>query len=888
MHRGVGEAGRPQAWGLPKSSPSRPGPGKGAALPARPVAEISKPHVQLRTNYFGLTFTVESFTVYKYTFNVRNSSNKIFRRAEVNDDNIFGFVKGALHSVGAQPGEHATDYRHHIVSLKPLRIPKNKQRRLDDEGPGGWAIEFGDTTLQVQLGKSALNSPSPDVIDCLRLILGHSTQKENQIATTRLHKFYRGVDDPHSKNPSGGSGIPEAVSAVYREGLSLKEILEALKEKTGAGSTAWFIALTSLHRVIAKSRVLYKLSQKSSKKVRISGLARRDDRDSKSKDAAHALKIERDFPGSTDVKFWFKNEYRTVWGHFKKERNVDIAKDLPLINIGKPGRPEYVPAEYCIVLGSGRLDKLESLNKSTCQSPESKQIWFRPHHNLQELKPDSGPSRVLTNFHIIVHHKEPLKVIGRELDSPQISYCEKQPVIVSPDVSWKIAEKSLAKGPRTKKSWTWIYLGGDIQTGFPRSAENGVKQLDDTLKRMCAKGLPPRFVNNENHCIAENATAIRASLAYAKSCGVELVVVISPNRLSKDTYKHLKFFGDVQTGIHTSCILLNKFRKTGKDGQEGWNYGYFRNVAMKINLKLGGTSHMLEQDLVPTKKNGLIVMGYGTTDQSAEEIKEKQSQVGLVISADEKLGQWQSSCWNQDTKQEVTGTIFTERLENQLHTWHSINAFALDKPTLSVVIYRYGVSESQFDTVLKQEAPAIQKTFKKAFDGKPTKITLVVAIKGQATQFFPIEVKDGGLNRNIKPGTAVDSVVARPDYREFFLASHFASKGVPKPARYVVLLDGVFQEGDSNHPDPVESSRELERFTQDLCYVFGGATKAISICTPAHYVDSLCTRARAYKAAAAKDEIKREVEKSAKDPGEKRRILAGEVHKDLCNTMHWI
>lgn len=502
--------------------------------------------------------------------------------------------------------------------------------------------------------------------------------------------------------------------------------------------------------------------------------------------------------------------------------------------------------------------------------------------------PDSGRSRFLSNFHVVVHQTEPLKVTGRELDSPQITYCEKQPISVPLGVSWRFAAKSLAKGPKTEKTWTWIYIGGDSKTGFPRSAENGVKQLDDTLKKMCAKGLPPRFVNNENHCTPENVAAIRASLAYVKSSGVELVVVISPNRLSKDVYQNLKFFGDIQTGIHTSCILLNKFRKTGNDGQEGWNHGYFRNVALKINLKLGGTSHMLEHDLVLAKKNGLIVMGYGNTDQSPEEINKKQSQVGLVISADERLCQWQSSYWNQDPKQEVTGTIFTDRLDSQLRTWISINAFALNKPTLSVVIYRYGVSESQFETVLKQELPAIRKTFKEVFDAKPVQITLVVAIKGQATQFFPYEGKYGPLDRNVKPGTAVDSVVTRLEYREFFLASHFANKGSTRPARYVVLVDGVFQEGDANHPDSVEFSRKLERFTNDLCYVFGCATQAISICTPAHYVDSLCTRARANNAAAAKDEIKREVENSTKDLGQKRRILAGEIHDDLVNSMYWI
>lgn len=319
MQKGVGEAGRPQAGGLPKSNLSRPGPVavKGAALPAQTGAEKSKSAVQLRANYFGLTFTVESFTVYKYTFNVRNSSDAVFKRAEAKEENTFEFIRAGLHSVGAQPGEYATDYRDHIVSLKPLKIPKNEKKRLDDEGPGGWAIEFGDT-VEVRLGNSALASPSPDVIDCLRLILGYSTRKEDQFATGRWHRFFRAKDVSDSKNPFEGRGIPGAVCAAYREGHTFKDIFDALKKTTGTESTAWLTALISIHGAVAKSKVSYKLPKKDSQTVRIVGFARRDDKDYKSKDAAHALKIERDFPGSTEVRFWFKNEYRTVWGHFKK------------------------------------------------------------------------------------------------------------------------------------------------------------------------------------------------------------------------------------------------------------------------------------------------------------------------------------------------------------------------------------------------------------------------------------------------------------------------------------------------------------------------------------------------------------------------------------------
>lgn len=38
----------------------------------------------------------------------------------------------------------------------------------------------------------------------------------------------------------------------------------------------------------------------------------------------------------------------------------------------------------------------------------------------------------------------------------------------------------------------------------------------------------------------------------------------------------------------------------------------------------------------------------------------------------------------------------------------------------------------------------------------------------------------------------------------------------------------------------------LEQVTQSLCYVYGRATRAVSVCTPAYYADIVCERARRY------------------------------------------
>ena len=57
-----------------------------------------------------------------------------------------------------------------------------------------------------------------------------------------------------------------------------------------------------------------------------------------------------------------------------------------------------------------------------------------------------------------------------------------------------------------------------------------------------------------------------------------------------------------------------------------------------------------------------------------------------------------------------------------------------------------------------------------------------------------------------------------------------------KPAHYTVILD------ESKKLD----ANTLEKITHHLCYLYGRATKAVSVCPPAYYAHLICLRARCY------------------------------------------
>lgn len=82
-----------------------------------------------------------------------------------------------------------------------------------------------------------------------------------------------------------------------------------------------------------------------------------------------------------------------------------------------------------------------------------------------------------------------------------------------------------------------------------------------------------------------------------------------------------------------------------------------------------------------------------------------------------------------------------------------------------------------------------------------------------------------------------------------------------------------------------EAANTLERLTHEMCYMFGRATKAVSICPPAYYADILCTRQRVYMA----DLFERSSDDSASVSSDHRdRITKTVVHPRLRDSMFYI
>ncbi|KAL4403602.1 piwi domain-containing protein [Colletotrichum abscissum] len=253
------------------------------------------------------------------------------------------------------------------------------------------------------------------------------------------------------------------------------------------------------------------------------------------------------------------------------------------------------------------------------------------------------------------------------------------------------------------------------------------------------------------------------------------------------------------------------------------------NIGLKWNLKNGGTNHIVKDTIDILTSGRAMVVGYDVTRPTnmSNEKSAAPSLVGMVASVDKDLGQWPAVAWEQPSRKEMLGDELTENFKSRLLLWRQRNQ---DRLPEFLIIYRNGVSEGQFTQVLTTELPMIRKACDQLYPPKQhPRLSIIVSIKRHQTRFYPTsEVNMDQKSRNIKKGTVIDR------------------GGTARPAHYTVLLDEIFREkygvGDS-------AADHLEKLTHNLCYLFGRAAKAFSICPPAYFADIVCERARVHRPA---------------------------------------
>ncbi|KAI0248543.1 Piwi-domain-containing protein [Lactifluus subvellereus] len=532
----------------------------------------------------------------------------------------------------------------------------------------------------------------------------------------------------------------------------------------------------------------------------------------------------------------------SVAEYYRRKYNIQLqyADNLPLIDVGGPGKVSYIPAELCnIEIGEPHLGKLNPKETSDMLKAASR----RPAENagiivengLQRLG-IAPSSSVLDAFRVHVSNQMVI-VPGRELSPPSVTYGKGQTRVQNG--SWNILDVKFHHGGKMP-NWKVLVVRDGVAALTFRGP--GDERLIGFIKAFATKcrnsGMavgaePPAILPTEELPSVRDDPGRRRALEsisrtierFGDPKGISFILVLL-QRKDDFIYPGIKRLCAVKFGVRSQCLLLEKaLIERGQDQ-------YLSNVALKVNTKLGGINHRIGGDALSWLiREPTILVGIDVTHPGSSSVPGTPSIAGVVASVDKDFVQFPASLRLQKSKQEGIAELADMMIER-------LQAFRKRSGLLPkrMIIFRDGVSEGQYDKVNREELPQIFEAFKRIDPKNPRyhpTLTIFICGKRHNARFFPTSSEFADRNGNTRPGTVVDKGVTSMLDFDFYLQAHAGLQGTVKPTHYVVIYD--------------ESSLTADAAQQGVhtaSYLYARATKAVSLVPPAYYADIVCEQAR--------------------------------------------
>ncbi|XP_048324124.2 protein argonaute 5-like [Ziziphus jujuba] len=535
------------------------------------------------------------------------------------------------------------------------------------------------------------------------------------------------------------------------------------------------------------------------------------------------------------------NQTVSVVQYFRRRYNITLKfVNLPAIQAGSESRPVYLPMEVCKIEPGQRYSKklnktqVKALLRATCQRPidRERRIWEMVRKNRYSA--DS----LVREFQIQVGEDLTL-VDARVLPPPMLKYHDtgKEPKENPRMGKWNMINKKMVNGGKVD-FWTCV--------NFSRLNQDVLSRFCQELVDMCnSKGMvfnrtPLLIPKNSHPGQIERELRDVHRLVAQKGKQLQLLVIILPD--ATGSYGRIKRVCETELGIVSQCCKPDEAVKMSKQ--------YFENVALKINVKVGGRNAVLNDAIqwripkvtdVPT-----IIIGADVTHPQPGE-DSSPSIAAVVASMDwPEVTKYRGMVSAQAHREEIIQDLYKSSQNSKGELVHGglireiLRAFRMStglKPR-RIIFYRDGVSEGQFSQVLLYEMDAIRKACASLESGYLPPVTFVVVQKRHHTRLFPADHRSRDQtdpSGNIQPGTVVDTHICHPTEFDFYLNSHAGIKGTSRPAHYHVLYDENGFNADA-----------LQVLTNNLCYTYARCTRSVSIVPPAYYAHLAAFRARYY------------------------------------------
>ncbi|KAJ7021433.1 argonaute-like protein [Mycena alexandri] len=592
----------------------------------------------------------------------------------------------------------------------------------------------------------------------------------------------------------------------------------------------------------------------------------------------------------------------SVENYFLKKYKMKLAHpaDLPVVDIGSAKKTNYVPAELCEIEAGqayrGKLSDFETAQmiRFACNPPR-----FNAEAITNEGFPALGLSPVqspLDGFNLAVDPQMAV-VPGRELTPPRLSYSQGTPNVRNG--SWNILDVKFHRGAVVRDGW-WVLVVRDgkeilqgntdpnlktLVTQFRIKLQRSGMQISDSLPTLLAT---PPLQNlqdaSREGALREIRKVITQKLQELGNRKPSFILVLLSHR-DNFIYPGIKRLGDVDLGIHTIHMQLNKALGDAKKQDQ-----YLSNVALKCNSKLGGMNHLLEPNAMKwlTKQKTMMV-GIDVSHPSPTSREGAPSIAAVVASVDDNFVQFPASLRiqrpdpNRESKEMLSE--LRDMIIERLLLYENKNKVLPQR----IIVFRDGVSEGQFDIVVREEKAQILEAFVKLSAQRPKPyrplVSIIICGKRHHARFYPTSSNLADRNGNTQPGTVVDKGVTAVFDFDFYLQAHAGLQGTVRPTHYTVVYDEIRLGAD-----------ELQQGSNDFSYLYARATKAVSLIPAAYYADLACERGRYYlnefmvddrASSSGRGSVDRETEKA--HVFNAARTAWGEgIHRDIRESMFYI
>ena len=860
-------------------------------LPLRPDYGTQGTVVHLRTNYFKLTIDAGK-KLFKYAFTLtarykepRKDTSTVKAKQPAVPPERSRKRRQALALLFEHPDFRtighgvATDYGSIIITSKGLPLDENGTkdylviyREIEDREPASnpiiytFKLSYAGLVPTTELLRYLASTPSDpsdftgkeDAIQALNIIVARTPNFNPGVFQSGKNKFFHYPTHPNTYDNLGGGLI--AVRGYYSSvrTSTLRTLLNVNAQTSPfypAINVLDLLVQHGLGDVLAVEQFIHLLRVKTSymkhadgtdavKVKTIFGLSQQWDNvlDNKGKVMLDKQKrvvkrrnIQAKPLNSQGVSFECRelgNRTLTIEAYFKEKYNITLGTpEAWLLNCGTRENPVWIPPELCEVMPGqpfrGKLSDQQTSQMILVAARGPAENARRIANGAQRVIGFQGNNPSLAAFGVGVDSKM-IVIKGRILPAPPVTYVQhgKEQRFVPESASWNLFNRQFAKPVKATK-WAVLRLGG---ARFTSNNMDSLKQaLFKTHQSVYGDPINPRGFESPLPGSEEaNDASIQKIFKTMADAGVRLVLVVLPDK-SKITYASVKFWADVKTGIHSICVLGNDLN--------GRNATYYANVALKFNLKMGGINQLLPSQLGFLNDGDTMVVGIDVTHPAPKSMEGTPSIAAVVASIDKHYAQWPGSIRCQESKKEMVSTL-NVMMQERLRLWINQN----NRTPAKILVYRDGVSEGQYKTVLEDELVQIREACKEIYEHRPQpKINIVVVGKRHHTRFYPTDAGTADNRGNPKNGTVVDRGVTmekgckilrflrvrcntmsrecaagkRPAFHasfgfglifanhtnvatqenadssivDFFLQAHSALQGTAKPSHYVVILD---------------------------------------------------------------------------------------------------